>query len=438
MEFYLRYVDDSNMSAWALTPGTRFVDGQLSILKEFVGSDKLIPADKRTASVLRSIANEILPGIVMQEDVPSNHPNEKLPILDIEVWVSENRIYHSFYKKPMATKKVVHAKSALPTRVKRSILLEEGSRRLRNCSPELEWEDKVVHLNRLSSEMKNSGHSESFRRTILQRVVSKYENSLSNHQEDKVNMYRTKIEREDQKKANQVLTTNDTWFRKGGYTSTLTVPPTPGGRLASSIEGNLGKGRQPPGTKTKVIEGNGLSSCLGLTKNNQFPREECNREDCGMCTQKRIADSDERTKCDVSNIGYESDCLRCNHAVYKYVGETSRTAYTRVREHFSNYRGAAAANLPAQPPGNDSDRFSKPVKSWMWEHTRDVHGGQIGDNGGVSDYRFKVSSKFKRCLQRQIDEGLRMKRKEEEGCILLNGKNEFFTPKLVEIAFRQM
>ena len=86
LEFYLRYVDDSNMSAWALTPGTRFVDGQLSILKEFVGSDKLIPADKRTASVLRSIANEILPGIVMQEDVPSNHPNEKLPILDIEVF----------------------------------------------------------------------------------------------------------------------------------------------------------------------------------------------------------------------------------------------------------------------------------------------------------------------------------------------------------------
>jgi hypothetical protein len=54
----------------------------------------------------------------------------------------------------------------------------------------------------------------------------------------------------------------------------------------------------------------------------------------------------------------------------------------------------------------------------MWEHTRDVHGGQIGDNGGVSDYRFKVSSNFKRCL--------------------LNGKSEFFTPKLVEIAFRQM
>ena len=109
-----------------------------------------------------------------------------------------------------------------------------------------------------------------------------------------------------------------------------------------------------------------------------------------MCTQKKIADSDKRTKCDVSNIGYEGDCLRCNDVVYKYVGKTSRTAYTQVREHFSNYRVAAAANLLAQPPGNDSDRLGKPVKSWMWEQTRDVHGGQIGEQGGVSDYKFQA------------------------------------------------
>jgi hypothetical protein len=58
--------------------------------------------------------------------------------------------------------------------VKHSILLEEGSRRLRNCSPELEWETKVFHLNRLSSEMKKSGHSQTFRSTILHRVAVKY------------------------------------------------------------------------------------------------------------------------------------------------------------------------------------------------------------------------------------------------------------------------
>ena len=61
----------------------------------------------------------------------------------------------------------------------------------------------------------------------------------------------------------------------------------------------------------------------------------------------------------------------------------------------------------------------------------------MGDQEGMLDYRFRVSGTFKRCLQRQIDEGLQMKIKEAEGCVLLNSKNEWFTPKLVEPAFRQ-
>ena len=128
--------------------------------------DKLIPADKRTARILREIANGISPMIQMKEDVSSNHPAGRLPILDLEVWISENRIYHSFYKKPMATRRVVHAKSALPTRVKRSILLEEGSRRLKNCSPEMDWKEKVLFVNRLSAEMNNSGHSHMLRASL--------------------------------------------------------------------------------------------------------------------------------------------------------------------------------------------------------------------------------------------------------------------------------
>jgi hypothetical protein len=49
-----------------------------------------------------------------------------------------------------------------------------------------------------------------------------------------------------------------------------------------------------------------------------------------------------------------------------------------------------------------------------------------------------VTNLFQKCLQRQIDEGLRIRRNENEGCILLNGKNEFYTSKLVEPDFRQM
>ena len=118
--------------------------------------------------------NTITPMIQMQEDVPSNHSSGKLPILDLDVWVSQGKINHRFYKKPMSSRMVFQARSAFSTQKKMSILLEEGQRRLRNCSPELDWEEKVIFLNRFSSDLKWSGHSVFFRRIVLKRVIMKY------------------------------------------------------------------------------------------------------------------------------------------------------------------------------------------------------------------------------------------------------------------------
>ena len=74
----------------------------------------------------------------------------------------------------------------------------------------------------------------------------------------------------------------------------------------------------------------------------------------------------------------------------------------------------------------------------MWEHTRDSHYGQVGEGGIQSDYKFTVTNKFTKCLGRQVDEDIRMKLKENQGCVLLNSKNEYYTPKSVEIVFKQL
>ena len=62
-----------------------------------------------------------------------------------------------------------------------------------------------------------------------------------------------------------------------------------------------------------------------------------------------------QTKWDYTNVGYgyERQCTRClDTDRCMYIGETSRTAYTRTREHVNNYRGNAAAKFPALPePG---------------------------------------------------------------------------------------
>ena len=147
--------------------------------------------------------------------------------------------------------------------------------------------------------------------------------------------------------------------------------------------------------------------------------------------------SGSETMCDKSSVGYEGRCVKCVDSPHLYVGETSKTGYTRVKEHVGNYRAASAAKLPPPIITNNTTE-KRPPKSWMWEHTRDAHNGQIGEGGGQFDYKFTVKNKFGKCLQRQVDEDIRMKQRENEGCVLLNSKYEYYTPKSVELIFKQL
>ena len=187
-----------------------------------------------------------------------------------------------------------------------------------------------------------------------------------------------------------------------------------------------------------MIEDGGVCTKAGIVKSNQFPRSKCHREECMVCIQQdgRV----KQVQCDKGNIGYEFDCSRCPIKAV-YVGESSRTAFTRLKEHLGDYKSAAAAMLPAPvlvlpQVGIDHQQKTR-IKSCMWEHTRDVHGGAVGPDSGVNDYKVRVAGKFNKCLQRQVDEDIRMQEFEANGATLLNSKHEYFTPKSVQAVFRQ-
>ena len=61
----------------------------------------------------------------------------------------------------------------------------------------------------------------------------------------------------------------------------------------------------------------------------------------------------------------------------------------------------------------------------------------MGDNEGMSDYNVRVTGKFRKCLERQVTEGLLIEKCEKSGGKLLNSKNEYFTPKNVQTIFNQ-
>ena len=154
-----------------------------------------------------------------------------------------------------------------------------------------------------------------------------------------------------------------------------------------------------------------------------------------LCFQK----GGSKSECLKNNIGYEGQCSRCEERVV-CIGETSKPAYTRIKQHFSNYKVAANAKLPAIPNQRQDDNNNagkRDVKSCMWEHTRDVHGGVVGDSDGKCDFIMKVTGRFRKCLERQVTEGVLIEMCENGGGKLLNSKNEYFTPKNVETVFKQ-
>ena len=77
-------------------------------------------------------------------------------------------------------------------------------------------------------------------------------------------------------------------------------------------------------------------------------------------------------------------------------------------------------------------KMAKDGKSWMWEHNRECHGGVLREERGRLDYEFNVTGVFRKCLDRQVDEGIRIFKCVAEGQNLLNSKNEWYTPRIVE------
>ena len=159
------------------------------------------------------------------------------------------------------------------------------------------------------------------------------------------------------------------------------------------------------------------------------------------------------------NVGYAYTCNRCEArrkeqtengvpehqtTMFLYIGETSRTAFTRNLQHLEKYRagGRGARSANEQDGG-----------TFMWSHARDYHDGILGPNEGATDYTMKLDGTFQDTLTRQVDEDVRMRmngwgedevqsRRRENisttpDCVLMNGNGAFYQPKSVHTVFRQ-
>ena len=337
----------------------------------------------------------------MEEDYPSNHSDGKLPILDLKCSMnSEMMIKFEHYEKPLASRLVLSAQSALPMQQKRNIHINECVRRLRNCAPEMEWGGKKSFIQDYVVRLYHAGYSEKFRLDVVRQALARYDGMLKADRDGLHPLYRER-DWQDTERRQQKRKKKTNWLSRGGYDTVIMVNPTPGGELARQLQKVVMDNPGP--VKIKIQEQGGTQIKSILQRTNPNRTKGCAANDCLVCKHGRGKGGE----CRRNNIGYILFCDECGADEVCYVGETGQNAYTRGLKHMANYRG-------------------KQSDSPLWKHAQMSHQGSVD----VS-YSMKVEASFRDPLTRQVNEAVRIANC--KSATQLNSKAEWHGPATVRL-----
>ena len=251
-------------------------------------------------------------------------------------------------------------------------------------------------------------------------------------------MYRSKEERDISKQGG--VSKNSNWFCKLGYKAALALPASQDDKLVQMVKSKLKQG----GFKDIMVYSNGGKvTSSNVVKSNPFSRSECERKECMMCSVEPS-----KGRCTRAGSCYTITCNRlpCKGLVEgevdrledlevpmaRYAGESSRTLYTRGAKHLALYTGSNAQKST----------------SFMWRHCQVAHGGIMGTEDGLGDFRMDQVSSHRDPLSRVLREALEIQELEnneigwktvnQDGRKIhcLNSKQEYFQnviPRTVQI-----
>ena len=332
VNFYKRYVDDIMMVALNLNKGWYYSKPQDKMLYNKDHDNINLPDDIRTFQELLAIGNTLDVNIQLELDVPSHHQDNKLPILDLKVWVEGNRLRHQFYRKEVATNQLILQRSAISNRIKRDTLFQEGIRILRNCDIRTDTKDMREVLGGFCNRMRISGYGPKTRKDIIRGVLERSKVMEENIRNGTMKRYRNRDEIIASKESSKGRFKN-TWFLRGEHTCVMKVQPTPNSELSAVIRGKIKDSRAPDGGLTKVVEGGGLSIIAGLTKSDPFRSYICPFNDVCWTTPK--------TDCWKTRTVYRASCCICGA---QYTGTSGTSLHKRTWEHMDAVRRGDSSN----------------------------------------------------------------------------------------------
>ena len=175
----------------------------------------------------------------MVVDVPNNHSDNKLPILDMKVYIKDGYIVYEHFEKPMASKLVISSRSAHSDQTKRSVHISECVMRMVNTSPRLSWQEHVVpHLTEYCRRMMRAGYSETYRKEILRHAKNIYDHKLKMDTEGQQPLNRSRDYKKAERRMEKKLKKRS-WSTRGGLHSSYHSSRHSGRRTGTEAPSHL-------------------------------------------------------------------------------------------------------------------------------------------------------------------------------------------------------
>ena len=136
--------------------------------------------EQRIAKTLTDIANILNPCIQFTWDSPELNSDNKLPVLDLKLWIEtdidgKQYMQFTFSKKPVASKFTILKRSALSYKTKKHTLFQEALRQINNIGPKLPWDETIKHMNEYSYMLYLSGYSSKERYSNIKGALERAE-----------------------------------------------------------------------------------------------------------------------------------------------------------------------------------------------------------------------------------------------------------------------
>ena len=387
--------------------GARFIDGEVVIVEERVNEDREVAGDMRTAKVLLDVANSVCPFTTMTIEVPSESPTGWMRVLDLQMRIGrDKKVEWKFCKKAESSKVFVLNRSAVPSRVKRTMLAQEGIRRLRNTRPDLVEDLKVELMEDFAEMMMKSGYPEHMRASVIQAVLVGYGRQVEAANRGEKPLYRPRQWKEEERRRAKSLK-KAAWFRPAD--AVLFLPATPDSLLADRTREVVNQEGKRLGLNVKVVERAGISMKQQLVKTDLGIGDPCPQGDCVIClTNPGEGGSLHHHR---SGCLYEGACMICPEErgedfTAVYFGESGDSGYVRAGMHRTSI-------------------MRKDIGNAFAKHLAEEHPERQGD---IAAFKFTILKTYRKSLYRQVAEAVKIYG--SQATIVLNSKAEWHQPSI--------